>query len=309
MDTEIAYLYIHQLNEPEIKMGKRRDAAQEITTKIIELMEEHGSDWIKPFADLAGSPVNAKTGEKYSGGNALWLGLQGQTYWATFNQWNDLGARIVAGSKATIIRRPMFAPDEDSSDPKATKLVGFDYANVYSAAQVTGWDEPVVEIVDNTTKLEQVDQFIENTFAEIRFTSQGRAYYHRLTDSIHMPNRENFSDTADSSATENFYGTQLHELIHWTGSDRRLNRKKGASFGDADYAYEELIAEIGAAMACAELGISPVVRADHAQYVASWLQALGDDKSFIFNAAKEAQKALEYLQSLQPETETKKEAA
>ena len=112
-----------------------------------------------------------------------------------------------------------------------------------------------------------------------------------------------------SSATENFYGTQLHELIHWTGSDRRLNRKKGASFGDADYAYEELIAEIGAAMACAELGISPVVRADHAQYIASWLKSLNNDKSFIFNAAKEAQKALEYLQSLQPETETKKEAA
>jgi antirestriction protein ArdC len=289
-------------------MGNKRDIKKEITEQIIDLMKTHGSNWTKPFADLAGAPVNAKTGRKYTGVNSLWLGLQGQTYWATFKQWNDLGAKVVSGpGSATYISVPIIIKDRE--DPTKVVKILFKPAAVFSSAQVEGWEEPVVDAVDSTVQLEEVDQFIENTFAEIRFTSQGRAYYHRLTDSIHMPNRENFLDTADSSATENFYGTQLHELVHWTGSDKRLDRKKGASFGDADYAYEELIAEIGAAMACAELGISPVVRADHAQYVASWLQALGDDKSFVFNAAKEAQKALEYLQSLQPETETEQEAA
>jgi antirestriction protein ArdC len=79
------------LTSEELKMANR-NIKNEITTKIIELIDEHGSDWVKPFSSLCGAPVNALTGKSYRGMNSFWLGLQGQTYWATYRQWAELGA-------------------------------------------------------------------------------------------------------------------------------------------------------------------------------------------------------------------------
>jgi antirestriction protein ArdC len=71
-------------------------------------------------------------------------------------------------------------------------------------------------------------------------------------------------------------------------------------WGDEGYAREELVAELGAAFLCADLEITPEVRPDHAAYIASWLKALKDDKRLIFSAAAHAQRATDYLHSLQP---------
>jgi antirestriction protein ArdC len=285
----------------------KRDIRKEITDQIIALIKEHGENWTKPFADLAGAPRNAKTGRKYTGGNFFWLGLQGQTYWATYKQWNELGAQVLKDSKATHITVPLVIKDKEDSG-KVVRVL-FKGAAVFSAAQVDGWEEPVIDRPDLTKRLANADAFIEATGADIRYSSQGRAYYNRADDFIHLPNRENFTDTEFSSATEAFYGTELHELTHWTGSPDRLGRKKGVVFGDEDYAYEELVAEIGATIAIAELQIAPSVRPDHSQYIAAWLNALDNDKNFIFKAASEAQKAFEYLESLQPKTQPQEEAA
>ena len=286
----------------------RRDIQKEITAQIVAMIKEHGQDWTKPFADLAGSPKNAKTENKYNGLNALWLGLQGHTYWATYNQWQALGAQVKKGSKATHISVPVIIKDKDDKE----KIVGkyFKPAAVFSSAQVDGWAEPAIENrPDLTERLTNIDSFIDATGANITHSAQGRAYYNRLSDSIHLPNRENFSATEFSSATQTYYGTALHELIHWTGSETRLDRTKGQSFGDHDYAYEELVAEVGATLASVELGLEITVRADHAQYIANWLSALNDNKDFIFKASADAQKAFNYLQSLQTESSIKEEAA
>jgi antirestriction protein ArdC len=61
---------------------------------------------------------------------------------------------------------------------------------------------------------------------------------------------------------------------------------------------------IGAAFLCADLGITPETRDDHAAYIASWLKVLKDDKRAIFTAASHAQKAADYLHGLQPQTGT-----
>ena len=87
----------------------------------------------------------------------------------------------------------------------------------------------------------------------------------------------------------------LHELTHWTGSPKRLDRVKGKSFGDDAYAFEELIAELGATFLCAQLGISNDVRPDHAQYIKSWIGKLRSDPKFLFQAASKAQKAIDCL--------------
>src|SRR5919204_555230 len=79
----------------------------------------------------------------------------------------------------------------------------------------------------------------------------------------------------------------------------RCNRDFGGQrFGDAGYAREELVAELGAAFLCADLGITPEPREDHAAYLASWLQVLREDKRAIFAAAAHAQRAVDFLHGL-----------
>ena len=87
----------------------------------------------------------------------------------------------------------------------------------------------------------------------------------------------------------------VHELTHWTSHPTRLARELGKRFGDEAYAAEELIAEMGAAFLCADLGITPEVRDDHAAYLAHWLKVLKADNRAIFTAASQAQRAADYL--------------
>ena len=72
-------------------------------------------------------------------------------------------------------------------------------------------------------------------------------------------------------------------------------------------AREELIAELGSCFLCADLGIAPEFepRPDHASYLQSWLSVLANDKRAIFQAAAQAQRAVSFLHSLQPETDVK----
>jgi antirestriction protein ArdC len=69
-------------------------------------------------------------------------------------------------------------------------------------------------------------------------------------------------------------------------------------FGDSAYAFEELVAELGAAFLCADLEVSNEPRADHAQYLAHWLDILKADKRAIFKASALAQKAATYLHEI-----------
>ena len=115
-------------------------------------------------------------------------------------------------------------------------------------------------------------------------------------DHVQMPPFESFRDA------ESYYATLLHELTHWTRHAKRLAREFGRKrWGDAGYAAEELVAELGAAFLCADLGITPEPRDDHATYIASWLEVLKNDKRAIFTAAAHAQRAADFLHGLQPQ--------
>jgi antirestriction protein ArdC len=103
----------------------------------------------------------------------------------------------------------------------------------------------------------------------------------------------------DFHTGESYYATLAHEMTHWTRHPKRLDRDMGRkAWGDAGYAMEELVAEMGAAFLCADLGITPETRDDHAAYMASWLEVLKNDKRAIFTAASKASQAAEYLQTL-----------
>jgi antirestriction protein ArdC len=142
-------------------------------------------------------------------------------------------------------------------------------------------------------RLESADRFFAATGADIRHGGT-RAYYAEGADFVQMPPFETFRDA------ESYAATLAHELTHWTKHDKRLARDMGrVKWGDEGYAREELVAELGSAFLCADLGITPETREDHAAYIASWLKVLKGDKRFIFSAASHAQRAADYLHSLQ----------
>ena len=119
-----------------------------------------------------------------------------------------------------------------------------------------------------------------------------------------MPPFETFRDA------ESFAAVLGHETIHWTKHSKRLARDLGrVRHGDEGYAREELVAELGSAFLCADLGLTPEVREDHAAYILTWITLLKDEKRAIFSAAAHAQRAADYLHSLQPQQTEEERAA
>ena len=159
-------------------------------------------------------------------------------------------------------------------------------------------DDPVTPVVNRVEALAEVEHFVRATQAEIRIGG-GQAFYDRPNDRIQMPEQHLFIGTETSDPTHGWYSTLLHELTHWSGASHRLNRVKGKRFGDKQYAFEELVAELGSAYLCADLGIANSPREDHAHYLKSWIGLLKDDNRAFFRAAAQAQSATNYLHQLQ----------
>ena len=281
----------------------KKDIKETITAEIITMIENaqaSNSDWTMPFKSLGGKPTNPLTGKAYRGLNSLWLGLLGYRTVATYRQWLELGYQVQKGGKSVTISAPMTVKDKKTGE---SKMIGFRPASVFPPSEVlhaeTGepWVEPEIDAVDLTERLETADQYVANLGFDIRHSGEGRAYYQPAGDFIHMPERAAFSATKTSSATENYYSTLLHESAHATGHKSRLDRldlknKKG-------YAFEELVAELSAAFLCNQLDVSGAPRDDHAQYLASWLKALDGDNDYIFKAASEAQKVVDWMDAKQ----------
>jgi antirestriction protein ArdC len=122
-----------------------------------------------------------------------------------------------------------------------------------------------------------------------------RAFYSPATDHIQMPPQSAFA------TAQGFCGTLIHELGHWTGAESRLDRDLRNSYGSHDYAREELRAEIGQMMVCAEVGIADCDFSNNAAYIASWLEKLRSDRKEIFRAAADAQRIADYLLAFHPD--------
>lgn len=285
-----------------------RDIYARITDDIVRAIEAGVKNYEMPWHERAGAglPRNASTGNFYRGINTVALWASGQLrgyalpYWATFLQWQKLGARIRRGEKASVVvfykREGVPSEDKDAEDVKEPRSI-LRGSFVFNAEQVEGWSYPVRTEEDRTEKLQEADSFIESLGAEIHYGSDG-AFYNKTFDRIHMPDRRDFIDRGARTATEGFYSVLLHEHVHWTGHATRLDRILSGRFGDSAYAMEELVAELGAAFLCGELGISVHPRQDHAAYVRSWLIVLRQQKSAIFTAASTATAACRFLGEL-----------
>lgn len=290
---------------------ERQDVYTQVTNNIIAAIEAGAGDWQMPWhrsGQGLNRPVNIDTTNAYRGINivSLWASAQARGFstgtWGTYRQWQNKGCQVRKGEKSSLVvfyKEFDVEEQKDDGDTESGKRLMARASSVFNADQVDGFEAPPLpEPKDSAQILDTAEAFIAATGADIRHGGN-RAFYRSSDDFIQMPERERFMGTETSTATESFYATLLHELTHWTGSAKRCDRQFGKRFGDDAYAVEELVAELGAAFLCADLGITLEPRPDHAAYIDNWLKVLKADKKAIFTAASQAAKATDYLAGLQ----------
>lgn len=290
---------------------ERRDVHQQVTDNIIAAIEAGAGEWQMPWHRSGkglNRPVNIDTRAQYRGVNILNLWVAGEVrgytegVWGTYRQWQNRGCQVRKGEKGSLVvfYKELEFEDQDSDTGMTsteTRLMAR-ASTVFNAEQVDGYEREPLPVPENpATPIEQAEAFVAASLAVVRHGGE-RAYYNPNQDFIQMPERERFLGSDTSTPTEAYYGTLLHELTHWTGHKNRCEREFGKRFGDEAYAMEELVAELGAAFLCADIGISPQPRPDHAAYVDHWLKVLKADKKAIFTAASQASKAADFLVGL-----------
>ncbi len=292
----------------DVLSGPQLDVHRSITQKIVKSIEDCAGEYRMPWHRSDASitrPLNAYTGQPYRGVNvlALWVETLRSSFgcgqWATYRQWLKLGAQVRKGERGSlIVFYKELDPEQQEGDQENTRPRLMARASwVFNAGQVDGW-EPIQPARRNEVEvLDDVEAFVSATKADIRH-GRSQACYNWAGDFIEIPDKQWFVGSETSSATESYYSVLLHEMTHWTADPDRLNRDIRNRYGTESYAMEELIAELGAAFLCADLGISNEPRPDHAAYVADWLTVLDRDQRAIFTAASKASAAVDYLAQL-----------
>ena len=275
---------------------------QDVTNSIIEQLENGAIPWVKPWRADSSADKNLLSQKPYQGINRLILGLSGMVnkydvpVWASYKQWESIGGNVRKGEKGTRI---VFFSKVDKENKQTGDKESYSVLKAYwvfNASQIDGIDIVPAATVDKPfTPIEYAETRIVKTGAALSHGGDA-AFYAPSVDRIQLPNKGTFNSEA------NYYATAFHELVHWTGAKHRLDRnlEKGR-FGNPAYAFEELVAEMGAAFLCNDYGIQGELR--HAGYIQSWLKALRDDSKAVFKAAALAQKAADYLNMLDATSE------
>ena len=282
------------------------DIYASVTAKILAQLEAGARPWIKPWqtANGAGGLPLRHNGMPYQGVNVimLWMaaadGAYESPYWMTYKQAQELGGNVRQGEKSTPVvfmkRIEKIETNSAGEDEKRAIFFARQY-HVFNVDQIDGVPERyrVPAPANKVDAIKHAECFVAATGADVRHGG-GRAFFQPGNDYIAMPERNRFDNS------EGYYATLFHELTHWSGAEARLDRlEKLSRFGSEKYAFEELVAEIGASFLCAIQGIENEVREDHASYIQSWIKVLKGDKRAFFKAATLAQKASDYLLAFQ----------
>jgi antirestriction protein ArdC len=261
----------------------RASLFDEITDKIIAELEAGRVPWVQPWGTAAAKatlamPKNAATSRQYGGINILILWgsviekeFTGQS-WLTFRQALTLGGHVRKGERGTTVvyadrfvpadekRRARETGEEAQAVPFLKRFTVFnsDQCDGLPADIATTVPPPLPGMIEPT-----VEALIKATGIDFRIGGN-RAFYAPTEDYVQVPPPAAYFEPI------NWHRTALHELSHASGHKSRLNRDLSGSYGTKKYAFEELIAELGAAFSCALLGIVPTVR--HADYIGAWVE-------------------------------------
>jgi antirestriction protein ArdC len=277
---------------------------QQVTDRIIAMLEAGTPPWRQDWSAGGGRPLRSD-GTPYRGANVLnlWAAAMSRGFasqhWLTYKRAQELGGQVKKGAKsesAFYVGAIVKTVERNGED--VDKTIPFLRAYcVFNADEVDGlpaqyYFRPKLEPLADGARMPEVDRWVAMTGAKI-VHGGGRACYRPSRDEVSMPEFAAFGSAAG------YYSTICHEIVHWTGAEKRLDRTKGKVFGDPEYAFEELVAELGAAYLCADLRVTNAPREDHASYIAGWLKALRADNRNVFRAASYAEKAAAYLHGLQ----------
>lgn len=279
-----------------------------ITAQLIDDIETGAAGtWRMPWHHLAdaGTPTSIDH-RPYRGMNAVWLAMVAAAHdWSagtfgTYRAWQRHGAQVRRGERATqvVLWKPTNLTDKNTKDDDDTpagrpRLIARAYA-VFAAEQCDGAEEIIARRSeqraerDTPDRIDAAEQYL-NAVAAAVIEGGNRAFYRPSADTIHLPTLAQFDTAA------HYYATRAHETIHWTGHPSRLSRDLTGRFGDDAYAAEELVAELAAAMWCAQTGLSGITRTDHAAYLAGWLRILRSDARALVTVASRAQAAVDWL--------------
>jgi antirestriction protein ArdC len=288
----------------------RQDIYSRITNQIIAALEQGVKPWTQPWnaAHAAGhvSRPLRHNGQPYGGINVLTLWASAMTghfsapIWMTFRQAIELGGHVRKGEKgAPVVYANTISKteaDESTGDDVERTIPFLKAYTVFNVEQIESLPGHFYALAESTRnpdeRIADAERFFAASRADIRHGGDS-AYYSPTLDYIQMPPFDAFRDA------QAYYATLAHETTHWTKHTTRLDRDFGRKrFGDDGYAREELVAELGAAFLCADLGLALEDRADHAAYIGHWLAILKDDKRAVFTAAAHAQRAADYLHGL-----------
>ena len=282
-----------------------RNLHREITDKILAQLKTGVAPWRKPWSinrTAYGSPMphNAVTGRPYSGVNILLLwGVMSEHGWGpkflTFKQAKAAGGTVRKGEKGALVIFVKKIIVKDRNDPKGEDRKAISFLRhyvVFNVAQCDGLSDKVTGVIQTPAAIDRnerdplVEEYIKATGVKL-VPGGDKAAYAPSLDCIAMPALQAFK------TSDHYYSTLFHEMGHWTGHEKRLNRDLRGRFGDRAYAAEELIAELCSAFVSAEWGID--MEEAPAAYIDHWVSLLEEREDAIVSAAAAASRAVEWL--------------
>lgn len=286
------------------------DVYKMIEDKIIGMLQNGKVPWNCPY-----QTINKKRCRCYSHGsqrpysllNQMILSQPGE-YW-TFKQAKDAGYHIKRGAKSEKIFfwkvlnfiRGGFSPSMEAPELDTVPLLK--YYSVFHESMVEGLPEKPIEEPkpDLTETIEEADAIVERYFAsqdglEFKHDDSTFPFYSPSRDLVSCPRKVQFTSLPE------YYGSLFHEMVHSTGHKDRLDRNLQPGHRKQDYSREELVAEMGSASLCSQLGFPEATIDNSVAYCAGWLKALRDDPKWIVWAASRADAAVRFI--LREEEET-----
>ncbi|MGL4547177.1 zincin-like metallopeptidase domain-containing protein [Eubacterium aggregans] len=267
---------------------------------------------VKPWNGGAPFPCSYETSKPYQGINQLLL-EPGE--YITFNSVKHLQNKI---SDLSVYKgahaKPLYycnraAVKDKDENPVIDEQTGKEKERFFTKY----WNVFALEYVKNlpskfpykkhehtlTESMDKADRFISNYCnkqeLDLRIVKgSGRAYFRPLENTLNIPNKEQFESIYE------YYSTCFHELAHSTMIPLGRDKKSHSSIvgQSEDYAQEELVAEISAAMLCNGFQIVDDERTfeNSFEYLKGWDKHIKSESSgFVSIAASQAQKAVDFF--------------
>jgi antirestriction protein ArdC len=281
----------------------KRDLYQEVTDKILTLLDQGVPPWRQPItsADGPGLPTSFGTKKPYRGINLFLLAITSwahdyaSNYWLTFNQAKQLGGKVRKGEKGSLVLFWKQHATKDRQSGEDVTIPVLRHYVVFNADQIEGLPTAEAAPVEprEFVPLEAASRIVKDYKDPPAIELRGnRACYLPREDRVEIADPQRFE------TTESFFATLFHELAHSTGHPKRLARDLGDTpsvFGSPDYGKEELVAEMGSAFLCAAAGISPPTIEQSAAYLEGWRKSLRADKKLVIAAAGQGQRAADHI--------------